>query len=134
MDLETCGQRQRLLGFDIFEPASNGELSVVRAESAQRTVYHPTPRPAALTAHLRYSTGFADERGKGVLALEGEQRGISQVQVNDCELDDIEKLGSELKALGTRLQGLENEKRERERHVQALQHRESERKLIESRL
>ena len=34
-------------------------------------------------------------------------RGISQVLVlvNDCELDDVEKLGLELEALGTRLQG-----------------------------
>jgi len=48
------------------------------------------------------------------------------VLVNECELDDVEKLGSELEALGTRLQGLENEKRKLERRIQALQHRDSD--------
>src|SRR6266536_3530033 len=58
--------------------------------------------------------GFADERGKEVLVLEGEKRGISQVLVNESELDDVEKLGLQLEALGSRLQGLEKHKSELE--------------------
>jgi DNA repair exonuclease SbcCD ATPase subunit len=59
--------------------------------------------------------GFTDERHKRVLALEGEKRGISQVLVSECELDDVEKLDLEFQDLSSRLRGLEEQKSSLER-------------------
>src|SRR5579864_5406365 len=76
--------------------------------------------------------GFADEENKKVLVLEGEKKGISQVLASEPEFEDVETLGLELEALGSRLQGLEAQKGEQERRVQGLQGRESERRALES--
>ena len=76
--------------------------------------------------------GFADEKSKKVLVLEGEKKGISQVLVSESEVDDVEKLGLELEALGSRLQGLEAQKGDLEQQAQELQSRESERRALES--
>jgi len=76
--------------------------------------------------------GFADEKGKKVLVLEGEKKGISQVLATESEFDDVKALGLELEALGSRLQGLEAEKGEHELRTQELQGRESERRALES--
>ena len=75
--------------------------------------------------------GFADEKSKKVLVLEGERKGISQVLVNESEVDDVGKLGLELEALGSRLQGLEAQKVNLEQQAQELQSRESERRALE---
>jgi exonuclease SbcC len=76
---------------------------------------------------------FADEKGKKVLVLEGERKGISQVLASESEVGDVEALGLELEALGSRFQGLEARKGERERRAQELRGRESERRALESR-
>src|SRR5215469_4175011 len=61
--------------------------------------------------------GFADEKGKKVLVLDGEKRGILQLLASESEVCDIESLGVELEALGSRLQGLEAQKGEQERRA-----------------
>jgi len=77
--------------------------------------------------------GFADEKGKKVLVLEGESKGISQVLASRSEIGDVEALGLELEALRSRLQGLEARKGEQEQRAQELRIRESERRALESR-
>jgi len=76
--------------------------------------------------------GFADEKGKKVLVLDGEKKGILQLLAGQSEVCDVESLGVELEALGSRLQGLEAEKGEQERRAQELQGRESERRAFEA--
>lgn len=77
--------------------------------------------------------GFADEKGKQVLVLEGEKKGISQVLAGESEVGDVEALGLELEALGFRLLGLEAQKGEQERRGQELRGHESERRALEAR-
>jgi len=77
--------------------------------------------------------GFADEKGKKVLVLEGEKKGIAQVLASKSEVGDVEALGLELEALGSRLQGLGARKGEQEQRAQELWVRESERRALESR-
>jgi DNA repair protein SbcC/Rad50 len=77
--------------------------------------------------------GFADEKGKKVLVLEGEKKGISQVLASESEVGDVEALGLELEALGSRLQGLEVRKGEQERRALELRSRESERRSLDPR-
>ncbi|HTS10396.1 MAG TPA: AAA family ATPase [Candidatus Eisenbacteria bacterium] len=76
--------------------------------------------------------GFADEKGKKVLVLDGEKKGILQLLASESEVRDVEALALELEALGSRLQGLEAQKGEQERRAEELQGRESERRAFEA--
>jgi len=76
--------------------------------------------------------GFAEEKGKKVLVLDGEKKGILQLLASESEVCDVESLGRELEALGHRLQGLEAQKGEQERRAQELQGCESERRAFEA--
>jgi len=46
--------------------------------------------------------GFADEKGKKVLVLDGERKGILQLLASESEVCDIESLGVELEAYSLR--------------------------------
>src|SRR6516162_4002479 len=47
--------------------------------------------------------GLADEAGRLVLTLEGEQKGIAQLLFAESQVEDIDELSQQLEKLGTRL-------------------------------
>jgi len=76
---------------------------------------------------------LADEAGRGVLTLEGERKGITQLLSTASQVEDIDELTQQLDKLEARLQEFEQEKGRVEKEQRELQGREIERKNLESR-
>jgi len=76
---------------------------------------------------------LADEAGRGVLTLEGERKGITQLLSTASQVEDIDELTQQLDKLEARLQEFEQEKGRVEEEQRELQGREIERKNLESR-
>ena len=72
--------------------------------------------------------GFADQASRRTLALEGEQRGITQLLASESEIEDLGELTRKLDILAVNLQELEEQKSAFDQELQRLQRREVERK------